>query len=239
MKHRWMIKSISLLLTVGFLFTANQSDAQGRRGLIVIGPISPTEADSLIFMREEEKLARDVYLAMYEKWGLFIFSNIASSEQNHMDAIKLRLDAYGLDDPIQDVGIFTNQELQELYNSLIEQGNLSELDALKVGALIEEVDIQDLQDILEQTTLTDLQRVYENLLAGSENHLRAFVRWIEMAGEEYIPQVLTPAEVDEILAASNPKQGGKGQNGKQQYGNRGYGTKETESTGMRARIRNI
>lgn len=37
------------------------------------------ETDGLIFMREEEKLARDVYIAMYDNWGQRVFNNILGS----------------------------------------------------------------------------------------------------------------------------------------------------------------
>lgn len=49
-------------------------------------------------MREEEKLARDVYLTFGEKWGLTLFTNIAKSEQTHTDAVKTLLDRYEIKD---------------------------------------------------------------------------------------------------------------------------------------------
>ena len=163
--------------------------------------LSQTEADTLTFMREEEKLARDVYLVMFAYWGTKTFSNIAVSEQNHMDAIKTLLDKYGLSDPAsQEIGVFNDPSLQELYDQLESQGKDSELDALMVGALIEEIDIEDLQTAIDQTDKLDLQRVYENLMSGSENHLRAFVSQIEHLGESYEAQHLPQELVDGILA---------------------------------------
>lgn len=114
-------------------------------------------------MREEEKLARDVYIAMYEKWKIGTFSNISVSEQRHMDAIKVMLDRYGIEDPAQEIGLFTNLDLQDLYDWLIEQRMLSEIDALMAGALIEEVDISDLRDAIAETDNVDLKTVYSNL----------------------------------------------------------------------------
>ena len=78
------------------------------------GELTDYEIEALLFMREEEKLARDVYLAMYEVWGTPIFSNIAGSEQAHMDAVAYLLEAYGLEDPVagNPNGIFENDELQ-------------------------------------------------------------------------------------------------------------------------------
>jgi hypothetical protein len=61
--------------------------------------LSPEETAALLFMREEEKLARDVYNTLYEIWGQPTFTNIAASEQTHMDEVKLLLERYSLADP--------------------------------------------------------------------------------------------------------------------------------------------
>ncbi len=207
-KHKILI----FVLVTGFLPAALQNSASSAQqgGVIVVGTISPDEAATLQYMREVEKLARDVYLAMYEKWRIPTFSNIASSEQCHMNAIKGRLDAYGLADPALGVGKFTNPELQALYQSLIESGIVSELDAFWVGGLIEEVDIQDLKDALSGTNKTDLVRVYQNLMAASGNHLRAFATHIQSYGLLYTSQYLSQEEVDQILSGSTCKRGCQG-----------------------------
>ncbi|AAM03868.1 DUF2202 domain-containing protein [Methanosarcina acetivorans] len=138
--------------------------------------LNDTEINSLIYMREEEKLARDVYLYLYDKWNIPIFRNIAASEQEHTDAVKSLLTQYGVQDPASTTseGEFTNPELQELYNQLIQQGSVSREDALKVGVIIEEKDIRDLEADLANTTNSDIKIVYGNLLRGSNNHLSAF-----------------------------------------------------------------
>ncbi|MEE9351910.1 MAG: DUF2202 domain-containing protein [Thiotrichaceae bacterium] len=105
--------------------------------------LTEQEKQSLYFMREEEKLARDVYWKLYDAWGTQTFNSIASSEQTHMDSVLSLLNTYGLEDPAKEnIGVFTNTELQELYNTLITQGLASQINALWVGALIEETDIQ-------------------------------------------------------------------------------------------------
>ena len=199
---------LSIILTVIMICglsestLAGGSDFKGKQaGGVEQLTLSPTEADTLTFMREEEKLARDVYLVMFAYWGSKTFTNIAESEQNHMDAIKTLLDKYGLPDPAyQEIGVFNDPSLQELYEQLENQGKISKLDAFMVGALIEEIDIEDLQTAIDQTDKQDLQRVYENLMSGSENHLRAFVSQIERLGVNYNAQYLPPRVVDEILA---------------------------------------
>jgi len=163
--------------------------------------LTALEADNLTYMREEEKLARDVYLTMYEAWGLNIFSNIATSHQSHTDAVAEMLEKYKLPDPVVDdrVGIFVNQALANLYDTLLARGYQSSLDALLVGALIEEVDMVDLKRAIEETDNEDIKVLYENLLAGSRNHLRAFVGLIEDQGIVYEAQFLTQEEVDAIV----------------------------------------
>jgi len=160
-----------------------------------------TQAD-LQFMREEEKLARDVYLELADTWNLAVFENIAQSEQRHMDSVENLVDKYGIDDPVlneSERGNFVNPDLQALYEQLLLDGSDSATDALFVGALIEEVDINDLQSAIETTSAPDVLRVYENLLRGSRNHLRAFVAKLELEGIVYEAQVLSQEEVDEIL----------------------------------------
>ena len=166
--------------------------------------LSPVEIEGILFMREEEKLARDVYLTLYDRWGLLIFQNIANSEATHMEAVKTLIDRYNLKDPAagQDVGVFTNPTLQGLYDQLVEEGNRSLSSALRVGAAIEEIDILDLEERIAQTERSDIQMVYENLMKGSRNHLRSFVSNLERrTGEVYQPQYLTQAAYDAIVTA--------------------------------------
>jgi hypothetical protein len=167
----------------------------------ILLPLDYEEEQSLLFMREEEKLARDVYLTFYEEWGKPVFANIAESEQTHTDAVAEKIEQYGLPDPVVDdtVGIFVNSFLLEKYYELVAKGQLSELDALMVGAFIEELDIIDLQESIEKTDEADIEELYSNLMRGSRNHLRAFVELIEEAtGENYEAQLLDQDEVDAI-----------------------------------------
>ena len=129
--------------------------------------ISAEENKGLVYMREEEKLARDVYLTLNNKWNMRVFANISQSEQRHTDAIKILLDKYNLKDPVANdsIGVFNNKTLAGLYSTLTKQGNSSLTEALKVGALIEEIDIIDLQKELDESVdNADIKYVYQNLL---------------------------------------------------------------------------
>lgn len=181
--------------------------------------ISEEERSGLIFMREEEKLARDVYSVLYDKWGMQIFSNIAQSEQTHTEAVRTILIKYNITDPVTDdtVGVFVNSDLQKLYTDLTTQGNQSAENALKVGALIEDLDIADLQKQIAQTDNDDIKLVYENLMRGSRNHLRSFVSQLTARSTTYTPQYISQSEFDTIIASAQ-ETGSGGENGVRGWG---------------------
>jgi hypothetical protein len=140
------------------------------------GSLTQDEIEGMKYMREEEKLARDSYLTLYDQWHLAIFYKISNSEVMHMSKVKDLLDRYGLPDPAagNPVGVFTNPILQQLYNDLMAQGSQSSMEALRVGVTIEEVDIADLQKYLALTNKADIINVYAMLMNGSYRHLDAF-----------------------------------------------------------------
>lgn len=155
-------------------------------------PLSTVEIADLLFSREEEKVARDVYITLYNTWRHNTFSSISSSEQQHMDTMLKKLNTYKIADPAQKaVGAFTNQDLQKMYNDLVAAGSRSLIDALKVGCTIEEVDIIDLMKHIDHSTHADLDTSYQSLMAGSYNHLRSFVSALSSKGVTYSPQYLS------------------------------------------------
>jgi len=173
----------------------------GRQAAAVESSLDATEITDLEYMREEEKLARDVYRTLYDLWGLPVFDNIAGSEQVHTTQVEDMMEKYGLTDPVVDdtTGVFVNQVLANLYQELITAGGMSSLKALYVGAAIEELDMIDLQHAIDATDNDDIRRLYENLMRGSRNHLRAYVGQIENLGIVYEAQYLTQDEVDAIV----------------------------------------
>jgi len=168
--------------------------------------LSKTEKEGIQLMREEEKLAHDVYVYLYKKWNLRIFSNISNAESRHFDAVGYLIGNYKLkDNATKQPGNFNNKKLQDLYDSLTEKGSESLTAALEVGALIEEVDIADLQKLLAAKPDSVIAGVYQNLLRGSENHLRAFTGQLESRDAKYIPTVLSEADYNNILAGTHQK----------------------------------
>lgn len=148
--------------------------------------LNEAERTSLVFMREEEKLASDVYTSLNNLYAdrTKTFGNIISSEASHQEGVRLLLQRYGLTDPAsgQSVGVFANPELQALYNQLRTQGKTDLLEAFKAGLTIEEMDIRDLQDALQHVDNQDMIMVYNNLLKGSRNHLRSFNKGLLQQG---------------------------------------------------------
>jgi hypothetical protein len=185
-------------------------------------PLDSTEAAGIVYLREEEKLAHDVYATFHAEWGMRIFDNISQSEERHFDVLKLLLDRYGLQDPAANnpIGIFQNAGLQELYDSLITEGKGSLQHALRVGATIEELDIRDLEKAAAATDNNDLKVVYQNLRLAAENHLRTFISQLKAAGENYVPQHITQARFSEITASPQGPGSGNGARGR----GRGFGS---------------
>ena len=267
--------AVILSLALASPGTAQQRRASGRAGAgngscdggittlfseIEKGTLSTDEIDGLTFMREEEKLARDVYLTLADKWQLPIFSNIAGAEQRHMDAVQMVFTTYEneINDPGFDnaVGAFANSQLADLYLQLVGKGNLSLVDALTVGATIEDLDLKDLEIRLATTTNDHVKLVYNNLAKGSRNHLRAFMRALTAQGGSYEPQHISQEAFNAILASEMERRivygadgevlatgcGGRGGHGRrgqgqgqgQGHGNRGgagSGTGECDGSG--------
>ncbi|MBL7744164.1 MAG: DUF2202 domain-containing protein [Chitinophagaceae bacterium] len=174
--------------------------------------LNKEEMDAILYMREEEKLARDVYDLLFEKWGVNPFGNIRRSEQVHMDRMKTLINTYELEDPVDrnndQRGLFVNAVLQEYYNELSAAGSTSLTEALKAGAKIEELDIKDLEERIKQTQRQDIISVYTYLKMASENHLRAFVRRLKMQDIIYEPVLLDKKEFDKIIESEHNRSGG-------------------------------
>ncbi len=162
--------------------------------------ITKAEIEDLSFLREEEKLARDVYLYAYDLYGATIFNNISNSEQTHMDKVLELLTYYNIQDSASSQrGVFNNKDLAAIYSNLTSLVEKSLTEALTVGATIEDLDINDINHFLDNTNKVDLITVYENLNCGSKNHIRAFNWHLTSLGSGYTAQYISEAELQEIL----------------------------------------
>jgi len=179
----------SVALSPGAAFAGKNAQAGANRPTTpatALAPLTDDEIGTLLWMREEEKLARDVYIAMYDLYKAKIFSKIAASEQKHFDAIGKKLALYDIDDPaVDEIGVFSVDKLQAMYDTLVAQGNVSYVEALKAGVTIEEEDIKDLEAAIDETNAVPLEITYVHLLNGSENHLASFIKLLEREGFVY------------------------------------------------------
>lgn len=195
-----MLKRTMLVMLLLGAIGTEASVAAGRPGGgAATMPLTPAETADLRFMREEEKLARDVYLQLFDQWATQPFANVASSEQSHMDAMLRLLRRYQLADPAagKTIGEFNDSTLQALHDNLMALGSASELAALKVGGFIEEADMRDIAAAMDRSQQADIDQTYARLLCGSRNHLRAYAAAVSLTSATgYVAQVLNQPEVD-------------------------------------------
>ncbi len=179
-----------------------------------IATLNQNEKEAILYMREEEKMARDVYNEMYEKWEVNPFGNIRQSEQHHMDRVKELITKYKLTDPVENNndkrGLFSNPAFSNYYKDLVTSGSKSLIDALKAGAKIEELDISDLEKRISETENEEIVSTYKYLKMASGNHLRAFTRNLKRQGIDYKPEILSQEAYDAIINSENSHEGHEG-----------------------------
>ena len=203
---RYLALTLSLASTL--LFGCTDDNKETIDSLASLTPLTTQEIEDLQFLREEEKLARDVYTHAYNLYGVNIFNNIASSEQRHTDSVLELMNRYEVEDTATTtLGDFTDPELSQLFKALIARVETSEAEAYAVGTTIEDLDIYDLDLKATHTQNTELQNLYANLKCGSENHMRSFTKKLTALNQTYTPVYIDAAQYTEILAAP---QGGCG-----------------------------
>ncbi len=196
------MKFILYLLLPVLLLGCNDSDEITD----VDDTLSKQEMEDLQFLKEEEKLARDVYLFSYDLYGQNIFKNISNSEQSHMNSVSIIMEKYSIKDlSLAERGKFSNSILQDLYDDLITLASKSIEEALIVGATIEDLDINDLNEFVENTNHSDVETMYNKLNCGSRNHLRAYTNNLESLDVSYDPQFISVEEYNRILNDSGEK----------------------------------
>ena len=168
------------------LLMAPSAAVAARRGFhtgsgAACGSLTATQAGDLAFVRDEERLALDLYTVFADEYpNSAIFSNIADAEQRHFDAVGGKIAKYCVLDPSagMDPGEFVDHpghpDLQALYNILEPQGLASLEGALEAGVTVEETDIHDISGIVAKENPADIEQVYNHLLDGSYSHLAAF-----------------------------------------------------------------
>ena len=208
MKHFKQVRLNLIIFGLPFLLallSCNNDDSS----VAELENIDFTKEDNaaLLFMLEEEKLARDTYTYLDDIWEINQFSNIKKSEQSHMTAVIGLLDQYSISYTLLPYGEFIDQDIQKLYDQFIDYGSENRANALEVGANIEDLDIVDWANYIDATTNSAIIKVFESLQCGSRNHLRSFVTAIEVAGNTYEPQYLTQEDYTVIINDSQEQCG--------------------------------
>jgi len=199
------MKNGIIVLIIGLMITSvGCSKDEVEEIEIAVPTLTALEKSDLIFLREEEKLARDVYLFSLDKYEEQIFQNISNSEQKHMDQLLDLLNFYNIEDPAnEEVGVFTNVELQVLYDELTMISDSSLVHAFSVGALIEDLDIKDIVLFEANTEKADILEAYEMLVCGSKNHIQGYTNKLNANGVTYIPQFISQEDYDAILSGGH------------------------------------
>ena len=162
----------------------------------------PTDAEkaSLIYAREEQKVARDLYQQLGEKWLSPVLASNAQAEQKHFDAVKTLLDRFGMTDPARPAaGQFTDPVLQKMYASLLERGGRSLVEAFNAAAYMEEAEIGDTGKFVEYANRLDIIRGLGTVYAEDRSHLRAYVAELKKLGVDYQPQLLSRSDFDNLM----------------------------------------
>jgi hypothetical protein len=194
-KHNVAYGEGIMTLTSGLAMTSSD--------IATAATLTSREKEGMLFIWEEEKAARDLYMSLYDKNNLTIFMNLRRSEQSHMDQAKAIIDKYGLTIPGNDEqGVFQNQTLQKIHDDLLAEGLRSDQDALMVAAAFEEISIMDLEKEISATKTEDTRVVYQGLLAGSRKHLRSYVADLQGRGIQYAPKYLSKSEFEETIKAN-------------------------------------
>ncbi len=202
---------VTLIVSAGFLLagTACSKDTKQSDNPAVI-ELSAGQKAHLVQLYEEEKLAHDLYTEFYAEHNYKPFSHHSEAEAKHMGFVADILSKYELPIPQNVAGVFNNAEYQKAYNEWLPKGLADGKDALYIAAYIEEMDILDLMNAIDNIAeADDIKALYEELLMGSENHLRAYNKFIGLElGLTYQPQIMDQALFDAIMAGGSGSHGG-------------------------------
>ncbi|WP_268034520.1 DUF2202 domain-containing protein [Algoriphagus sp. PAP.12] len=188
-----------------FILLAGLFSCQDEEKPMVSTTLSDAEIETLLFTREEEKLAHDVYIYAYEKYGNILFQNIANSESQHIQSILTQMNAFDISDPLNGStipGEFTLSAIQTLYDNLTSQVDQSLNDAIIAGLWIEDIDIYDLENAIAETSQSSLATVYGSLQCGSSNHMRAFYGLATQYGVDYSPSYISQTLYEDIITSA-------------------------------------
>ncbi len=137
----------------------------------------PDLATGLQFAREEERMARDLYQALADKYdGALPFSRITLSEQRHFDAVGALLDRYDVADPAdgRKAGSYADATLQNLYDGWLADGRSRSTRPTTSAWPWRSATSPTSRARSSRASRADVTQVFTALLNGSQHHLAAF-----------------------------------------------------------------
>lgn len=203
--------------------------------LNVTDPLTADEIEFLFAMREDEKMAKDLYTAFGAQYPTAVqFSRIATAEATHVAAIETMLTYYEVSFPaLTPAGVFADAEKQAQYDAFLAQGTTIQ-GAFEVMALLEEENIAAYKAVEATATNANIKLILANMVRASSNHLKAAVRQLTILGITYTPTHLDQATFDEVISSAFAQgnmygqqmgKGNRGGNTNSQKGNMGQGNK--------------
>ena len=231
----------SVVNNLGMERIGDKSPQQTNTNTIVSNQLSDEQKYSLAYMWNEEKLAKDIYLALNKLTPHNTLYNIATrSEVRHEASVENLVKQYDINiTNLKDYtvsyseeelralkpGEYAVPEVQELYNALYEKGSKSLKDALEVGCMVEVTDVNDLDEYIEiAKDNSNLISTFDFLRRGSYNHYWAFDRALKNLGVKEGCCVLGSeyCKTKEEYPSSNNQSNGNGYGNGNGNGN-GYG----------------
>ncbi len=183
----------------------HQEAHQGTNGVDLsqypMSDLTDSQKYTIAFMWNEEKLAKDIYLELNLIYPTQQLENIATkSETVHQALVEDLVERYDLnitnlvdykenysEEELRSFasGEFGIQEIQDLYDTLYEEGKQSQQAALEVGCKVEVTDVEDLLNeikVAEEVDAQDLIAIWDILLSGSYSHYWSFDKGLQNLG---------------------------------------------------------
>ncbi|WP_417591478.1 DUF2202 domain-containing protein [Owenweeksia hongkongensis] len=205
------MKAVNIFLTivilgVGFSSCSKDDKDDSSSHQVVL---SETQKTHLVNLYEEEKLAHDLYTEFYAAHGYTPFSHHIEAEAKHMTLVDEVLTLYGISRATLGFGLFENEGYQKNYNEWLAKGVSDSVHSCYIAAYIEEMDILDLMEGIQLAETTEIKDLNETLKSGSENHLRAYNKFLKMEFNiDYTPQLMSQELFDKIISEGGSGHGG-------------------------------
>jgi len=147
-----------------------------------------TDTKALLLRQiDEERMAYRLYKKLGEAHpNMRPFQNIPHAERRHFNALVDYTKANFPDSTDGKLdGDFHFDATQALYSKWLAEGKTSPQAAAQVGVQLEKLDIADIDQFLAQDPEPTLERILKTLRRGSENHLAAFERQLDLTRQNH------------------------------------------------------